>query len=65
MKVLLCVFHEWNDKWMHLAESIVASGTNVVAYVVTDENLEAYIKYNTDRRKVIPVSVAGDLEGVL
>lgn len=64
-RVLLCVFHIWNDEMTELAESIVALGTHVVAYIVTDEDLEEYVKYNTDRRKVIPVSITGDLEGVL
>lgn len=65
VKVLVCVFHEWNDAMMELTEHVVVSGTNVIAYIVTDDNLEDYVKYNTDRQKVIPVSVTADLEGVL
>ncbi len=64
-KVLLCVLHEWNGEMMRLAESVVASGTRVIAYIVTDEDMSDYVKYNTERRRVVPVSVAGDLEGVL
>jgi len=64
-KVLVCVFHEWTEAMMELAERVVASGVSVIAYVVTDDNLEEYIKYNTDRQKVIPVSITADLEGVL
>ncbi len=64
-QIVLCVFHEWNDRLMHVAEEIVSKGITVIAYVVTDNNLEEYEKYNTDRRKVIKVSVDADLEGVL
>lgn len=64
-KVLMCVFHSWNDEMMGLAEEIADSGVSVVAYVVTDENLDEYVKYNTTRKRVITVPVGADLEGVL
>ncbi len=64
-KVLFCVFHEWNDELMQLSEQMALSGTNVIAYIVTENNLEHYIKYNTNRKKVIPVPVTAELEGVL
>lgn len=64
-KILVCLFHEWNDEMMQMAETVVASGTHVIAYIVTDDDLSDYIKYNTERRRVVSVSVAGDLEGVL
>lgn len=64
-QILICVFHEWNDTLMHMAESLVAKGMIVIAYVVTDDNIEEYERQNTDRKKVIKVSVEADLEGVL
>ncbi len=64
-KVLVCVFHEWNDEMMHLAEELADSGICVISYVITQEGLEQYVKQNTMRRKVIVVPVDADLEGVL
>ncbi len=64
-QIVICVFHDWNDRLMHATEEIASKGITVIAYVVTDNNLEEYERYNTDRRKVIKVSVDADLEGVL
>lgn len=64
-QIVICVFHEWNDRLMHAADEIVSKGITVIAYVVTDSNIEEYERQNTARKKVIKVSVDADLEGVL
>ena len=64
-RILVCVFHSWNDKMMMLSEQIAATGVCVVAYVVTDESCEEYRKHNTDRKKVVVIPVHAELEGVL
>lgn len=63
--VVLGVFHQWNDRMMQLAEDIAASGVSVLVYVVTEENLERYVRHNTARKKIIVIPVDADLEGAL
>lgn len=64
-KVLVCVFHDWNDEMMRLAEEIADCGVSVLAYVITNECRDEYVKQNTTRKKVIIVPVDANLEGVL
>lgn len=64
-KVVVCVFHHWDNQTMLLAEKFAVAGVSVLAYVVTNENLEEYVRESTTRIKVIIVSVDANLEEVL
>lgn len=62
---IILVLHEWTDEMMRLSEEISAGGLFVLAYVVTQENLEGYVKQNTDRRKLVVFPADANLEEVL
>lgn len=64
-KVVIGIFHQWNDEMMNLAEQISAAGTAVVIYVVTEDGLESYIRQNTIRRRIIAVPVEAEIGEVL
>ena len=54
-----------NDALLHLAEEISAQGTFVLFYVITEENMDKYIRENTSRRKVIALPIEAEPEVVL
>ncbi len=64
-KVVIGVFHRWNDAMMHWMEQLSVSGVIVLVYLVTDENMDEYMRQNTARKKVIVIPTDGELEGVL
>lgn len=64
-KVMIAVLHEMNDTIMQLANKLSAEGIYVILYVVTDENIDAYRKQNTDRKKVIAIPIEAETEEVL
>lgn len=64
-KVLIGIFHEWNEQMQQFAQEVADSGTTALFYVVTEENLEYYIKQNTTRSKVIAIGIDDELEGVM
>lgn len=59
------ILHEINEEILYMAEKLSLGGTNVVLYVVTEENLENYVRQNTERKKIIVIPVQAELEGVL
>ncbi len=63
--ICVCVFSSWNDELMAMTDELVDAGMYVVAYVVTDEQLDEYIRYNSERKKIIEIPVEAELEGVM
>ena len=64
-KVLIMVLHELNDAIMQTAEQLSAEGIYVVIYVITDKNMEAYVRESTVRKKIVVIPTEAELEGVL
>ncbi|MBQ2804059.1 MAG: DUF58 domain-containing protein [Lachnospiraceae bacterium] len=64
-KVLIGVVHELNNELLYLTESLAADGVMVILYVITDEDMEFYLRQSTQRRKIIMVGLEAELEGVL
>ena len=64
-RVVIGVVHEVKEELLQLAEKISAEGNMVVLYVVSDEDLEGYVRQSTSRRKVIVIPTEAELEGVL
>ncbi|MBQ9134649.1 MAG: DUF58 domain-containing protein [Lachnospiraceae bacterium] len=64
-KVLIMVLHELDDAIMQTAEQLSAEGVYVVIYVITDKNMEAYVRESTVRKKIVVIPTEAELEGVL
>ena len=54
---VFAVLQKMDDHVMNAAEALAESGSIVVIYVITDENMEQYVRRTSSRLKIIPVSV--------
>lgn len=64
-RIVFCVLHEMNDELLQITDKLAAAGILIILYVVTDENMEGYIRQSNDRRKIIRIPVEAELEGRL
>jgi len=64
-KVFIGIVHKVNQELLKLADELAAGGCVVVLYAVTDENLEAYVRENTARRRLVVIPTEAELEGLL
>ena len=64
-KVVFAVLHEMTDKIMLLTTRLSEMGMIMILYVVTDKNIEEYIRQSNERRKIIAIPVEAELEGRL
>lgn len=61
----LGILQELTQEILVAAEELAAYGVCVALYVVTDENLEEYVRHGSERLRIIPISITADLEEVL
>ncbi len=64
-KVLFFVLHELTEEIMQITEQLVAMGIWIVLYVVSEENMDDYLRQSNDRRRNIIIPVEAELEGRL
>lgn len=64
-KIVFCVLHHIDEEIMAMTEELDRVGILTITYVVTDENLESYIRQSTERHRVIAIPVDAQLEGML
>lgn len=64
-RILFCVLHEWEDAVWEMAEQIAAGGGIAVLLLVTDENVDEYLKYGSVRKRIAAIPVEAELEGRL
>ncbi len=64
-RILFFVLHVWSDALWEMAEQIAASGGIAVLCLVTDENMDAYLKLSSMRKRVVALPVEAELEGKL
>ncbi len=64
-RVLLLVLHELTLELMQLTEQLAETGILLILYVVTEENIEDYLKQSNERRKIIVIPTESELEGRL
>lgn len=64
-RIVFCVLHKIDDWIMKIAQELDRTGILAVFYVVTDENIDRYIRLSTERSKVIAIPVDAELEGML
>ncbi len=64
-KVVFCVLHELNHEVIGLAEKTVAMECVVVLYVVSDRNYEEYMKFASDKLKIVILPVEANIKEIM
>ena len=61
----IVVVHEMNDRFMGMLQMLSASGLSIMLYIVTDENMEQYIRQGNSRLKILAIPIEAELEELL
>lgn len=64
-RLVFLVLHDLDEQIMDITRRLSAEGTLVVAYAVTDNSQEQYVRESSERRRIIAVPIEAELEGVL
>ncbi len=64
-RALIMMVHEADDRLMGMLQMLSAGGVSILLYVVTDEDVEQYIRQGNSRLKVIALPIETDLEAIL
>ena len=64
-KVVFVILHRWDESVARMTDELSAGGVIVVAYLVTEEDAQEYMKLSSLRRRIIAIPIEGELEGVL
>ena len=64
-RILFFVLHMWSDVVWKMAEQIAAGGGIAVLCLVTDGNMDEYLKFGSERKRIVVVPVEAELEGKL
>ena len=64
-KVVFVILHRWDESVARMTDELSAGGVIVVAYLVTEEDAQEYIKLSSLRRRIVAIPIEGELEGVL
>lgn len=64
-RLVLCVLHEMNSEIIGRAEQLAERGVVTVLYVVTNQNMEEYLRQCGERTRLLVIPVEAELEGVL
>ncbi len=64
-RILFFVLHMWSDMVWKMAEQIAAGGGIAVLCLVTDGNMDEYLKLGSERKRIVVVPVEAELEGKL
>ncbi len=63
--VCIGIVHEMNDFLLDRAKQLETAGIFTVWYVVTDQNMEKYLRQSSSRCKIISLPVEAELEEIL
>lgn len=61
-RAVIVVLHEIDDYFLQVAEQLASEGQLVMLYVVTDENIEQYVRKSNGRLRIIAVPDEVELE---
>lgn len=64
-RILFFVLHEWSEEIWALAEQIAAGGGIAVLCLVTDGNMDEYLRLGSVRKRIVVIPVEAELEGRL
>ena len=61
----IMITHEMNDRIMGMLQMLSSGGLSIILYLVTDDNVESYIRQGNSRLKVVALPIEADLEELL
>ena len=64
-KAVIGIVHKLSDELLQFTERLSNQGSMVLLYVISDENLEEYMRQSTPRRKIVVIPTEKKLEGGL
>lgn len=64
-KVVCCIVHQMSDRILAYVQQLMTLGLMVELYLVTDEDVENYVKQSNGRVGYVHVPIEADLEGIL
>ena len=64
-QTIILVAHEVKESLMNLLQQLSLEGHTVVLYLITDKDVEEYIRRSNSRLKVVALPIEGDLEELL
>lgn len=64
-QTIILVAHEVKESLMNLLQQLSLEGHTVVLYLITDKDVEEYIRRSNSRLKVVVLPIEGDLEELL
>ena len=64
-RMVFFILHEPGERVMAAAEELAAGGIAVVIYVVTDKDIQEYVRQADGRKRILVIPVEGPLEGRL
>lgn len=64
-RIVFFVLHKWEEGIWKTAAQIAAGGGIAVLYLVTDRNMDEYLKHASVRKRIAVIPVAAELEGRL
>lgn len=64
-RTCILVLHEWINSVFSKLQLLAEKGIEVVVYLVTDKNVDNYVRQSHSRLKIIALPIEGDLEELL
>lgn len=64
-KALLVVLHRVSDEVLGRLQLLAERGLEIMVYLITDENVDTYVRQSNSRLKIVVIPVEGDLEELL
>ncbi len=64
-KTIILIAHEMKEQSMNLLQQLSLEGYRVVLYLITDKDVEEYVRRSNSRLKIVVLPVEGDLEELL
>ena len=64
-QTIILVAHEVEEELMNRLQQLSLEGYRVVLYLITDKNVEEYVRRSNSRLKIVVLPVEGDLEELL
>ena len=64
-QTIILVAHEVEEELVNRLQQLSLEGYRVVLYLITDKNVEEYVRRSNSRLKIVVLPVEGDLEELL
>lgn len=65
VQTMIVVSHQADSAFMGRLQALTLTGTNIIWYLITDDNAEEYLRQSNSRLKIIVLPIEGNLEDLL